>query len=409
MTDLNEILEKSGIINFSYQKLRQEDTFNIFTILKKRDDEVQLHSRFIFELLNPKGSHNKQKEFLNLYLDTLEISDFSVDDVLVRREFNDIDILITNKNKQAIIIENKIWAGDQSKQLERYYNDIVKLGFRDIKIFYLAPHEKEPSLQSAGKVPKDIIFTISYQFHINQWINKCAGVCAFNPNIRETLNQYQKLISDMTGNSYNRKEQEDYFQLMAVGDNAIKANRIVQNWIYVRKLTELSFWNDLENKISEVYKVLDIGKFNSKTLNSAINATRKRNVFYGLTFKFASHEDFDFGIRLRRNGFRTTNLVYVLVVIKEGKIRDIKESAKYLEIADRLKHLSDGVSDFNWLVDKATEINFENFTNNRTLELVNHESRNKSVTELWSAIQVFISDIEKAMKNDGNSINTEGV
>ena len=33
------------------------ENFNIFSILKMRRKEVETHSRFIYELLNPNGSH----------------------------------------------------------------------------------------------------------------------------------------------------------------------------------------------------------------------------------------------------------------------------------------------------------------------------------------------------------------
>lgn len=400
MTDLNELLEKSGIIDFSYQKLRQEDRFNIFTILRNQDDEVNLHSRFLFELLNPKGSHNKQDEFLSLWLEIMETVNFSLEGVLVRKEYNNIDILITNSSKQAIIIENKIWAEDKDKQIERYFDDVTKLGFSVFRIFYLAPYEKDPSSQSVGKVSKDIIYTISYKYHISNWIKKCAGISAFNPNIRETLNQYQKLISDMTGNSNNRKEEEDYFQLMAIGDNAMKANKIVQNWIHVKWHSEWRFWHDLEVKITEKYKILDIDKFSPDTLTSAIHSSRNRNIHYGLTFCFATIEGFDFGIRLRRNGFGTNKLMYVLVIIEEGKIAKIIENTKFVEFGIILRHLSESNSDFNWLVKQTTDINFEDFNNKKTLELVNQESRMEIVTKLWSDIEQLIENIKKAMEDD---------
>ena len=134
MNEFNELLEKAGIIDFSFKKLRDDDRFNIFTILRNRDEEVGLHSRFLFELLNPKGSHNKQDEFLKLWLDVLEITDFSLDNVLARRERGSIDILLTNRNRQAIIIENKIWAEDQLNQLERYHTHVSRLGFKILKV-----------------------------------------------------------------------------------------------------------------------------------------------------------------------------------------------------------------------------------------------------------------------------------
>ena len=45
------------------------DKFNIFSILRKSSDEVNLHSKFIYELLNPNGSHQQGDIFLNLFIE----------------------------------------------------------------------------------------------------------------------------------------------------------------------------------------------------------------------------------------------------------------------------------------------------------------------------------------------------
>ena len=72
--------------------------------------------------------------------------------------------VITN-DTQAIIIENKIFAGDQSKQLERYFEIIKQEGFEDIRIIYLSLYGEEPSEQSIGllKNEKDDLI---YKKHI---------------------------------------------------------------------------------------------------------------------------------------------------------------------------------------------------------------------------------------------------
>lgn len=42
--------------------------FNVFRLLRMEEDEVRLHSRFIAELLDPKGSHGQGSAFLELFL-----------------------------------------------------------------------------------------------------------------------------------------------------------------------------------------------------------------------------------------------------------------------------------------------------------------------------------------------------
>lgn len=52
------------------------ERFNIFKLLKVEASEVRLHSTFIAELLNTRGSHGFKNAFLDLFLTQLGITDF---------------------------------------------------------------------------------------------------------------------------------------------------------------------------------------------------------------------------------------------------------------------------------------------------------------------------------------------
>ena len=41
---MRNLIKKLEIIDFKYQKLKENDSFNLFEILRKRNDEVNLHS-----------------------------------------------------------------------------------------------------------------------------------------------------------------------------------------------------------------------------------------------------------------------------------------------------------------------------------------------------------------------------
>src|SRR5690606_25955059 len=100
--------------------------------------------------------------FLKLFVQlVLKIEDFDFENCTVEREYKDIDILIYNK-QQAIIIENKIFAGDRPRQLERYYEIIFNEGIDhkrkeiiqpdQIHIVYLALTKRYPSKFTLGKI-----------------------------------------------------------------------------------------------------------------------------------------------------------------------------------------------------------------------------------------------------------------
>ena len=117
------------------------EPFNVFSVLRSASDEVNLHSRFLHAVLDRPDSTSGDRENLKAFLDEVcGVNDFSMEHVRVEREANHIDLLIINDH-QAVIIENKIWAGDQERQLQRYHDDLRGRGYKDaaIHIVYLTP------------------------------------------------------------------------------------------------------------------------------------------------------------------------------------------------------------------------------------------------------------------------------
>src|SRR5690554_570520 len=113
-------IEQIKVISEEHQ-LFNYNRFNIFKVMFKQHDEKYLHSRFISFLLDPKGSHKQGTKFLELFFEVMGISNFSLEGIKVnpneleRGEVHNIDILIQNSAKQAIIIENKFFAKDQTR------------------------------------------------------------------------------------------------------------------------------------------------------------------------------------------------------------------------------------------------------------------------------------------------------
>lgn len=129
----NEILDASG------------SRFNLFRIFGV-DHYENTHSAIIAELLNPEGTHGLKHKFLECFLETVNVHNllphFDCENCKVKTEADTnngrIDILITDNNRNAIIIENKIYANDQWEQLRRY-NDYAQKEYGDNKyvIYYL--------------------------------------------------------------------------------------------------------------------------------------------------------------------------------------------------------------------------------------------------------------------------------
>lgn len=198
----------------------KKPSYNLFSVLRSESDEVRLHSRFLADLFNPKGSHQHQMRFLTLLLERLGVvlsGQISVD-----LEYKNIDILIRSK-ECAVIIENKIYAGDQPKQLARYHQLMRDEGYRDIRLVYLTLDGTPPSDDSTDGLSEEDLddkhFTLlSYEDDIYALINRCIEIAASDVPLRESLIQYKNIIAKLTLIIEN-KEHMDALKKLLISDN----------------------------------------------------------------------------------------------------------------------------------------------------------------------------------------------
>lgn len=181
--------------------------FNIFTILGIRRREVTTHSPVLAELLNPKGNHGQGAAFLKLFLDKLKITYIHAESATVKKEVcigpvnedaetgGRIDILIKDGNGNMILIENKIDAVDQKKQMKRYYNYAKSAPKYDL--FYLTLDGHEPDNFSDEDLKCIKYKCIDYKTEVLAWLINCRKEAACLPNVRETINQYIHLIEEL--------------------------------------------------------------------------------------------------------------------------------------------------------------------------------------------------------------------
>ena len=101
-----------------------------------------------------------------------------------------IDLLITFPSGKAIAIENKIYAGDQPKQMYRYSlykGDLCSL-------YYLNLYGGKPSPDSLYELTEDNYSIITYKHDIITWLNKCLGIVKSGSVVENAIKQYQILI-----------------------------------------------------------------------------------------------------------------------------------------------------------------------------------------------------------------------
>ena len=232
MDKIKNLLQQVSIIQRKYDEIAKitGENFNIFSIMRAESDEVRTHSRIIAEFLNPKGMHNQGSVFIKLFFDEIQslqdIKDnFDYENVTVLveehvgtidKDYSEggfIDIVIKDSEHQ-VVIENKIYAGDQKGQLLRYKNN-----YPDCKLIYLTLNGKEPSefsykIGNEKDLKLDEIILISYLYNIKNWIEKCLEKTHSLPIIRETLVQYLHLIKKLTNQTTNNNMKAEIKELI---------------------------------------------------------------------------------------------------------------------------------------------------------------------------------------------------
>ena len=276
MNDIINILNQVRIVSQKIKEQRKEkfergESFNIFNDLGFMSNEVHLHSMFLANLLNPKGSHGQRGKFLEAFLkmlqksfpaisaDSLEldtaIASVEVEKYIGRQtdsEGGRIDIYLTD-GKHSIIIENKIYAGDQHHQMLRYWNYGMSQKGNDTEksfvLIYLTLDGCPPSKDSLGEdLKENDIVCLSYKNDIRGWLDRCVELASRTPLVRETINQYISTIDILTNNVMeDNKELLDILSkeenLDAIYDIAnnknIVVNRII-NEVFIPKLRDLA-------------------------------------------------------------------------------------------------------------------------------------------------------------------------
>jgi len=394
---MNDFLAKIEVLDYQYRKLKERDNFNIFSILLNPFDEVKLHSRFIFELLNPKGRHGYGTLFLEKFLEILEIELMNLDGIRVFNERKKIDILIENNNK-AIVIENKVWAPDQDKQLMRYYDKMEAEGKKDVWLIYLTPHGKRPSKESIGDLNKRIdieknLKLISYEEDIKQWIGLCLQSTFRDSKLRETLIQYENLIDYLTGNTTNMEERKELIRLISEGKNIISAKKIVDNWIHIRWHLEWEFWVDLEVQLKKSgIEIIEKDKYNNSRLNNVYHR-RKKNPWYGLILDIMKINETDsLCVYIERGDGR---LYYLLNAVRNRSRRDICQEEKFdrfTEIFDE----DDPIQRTQYCFGGryfSEDINFNDPNHQDTLMLMNRNQRKRVIDLICKEIYEFIDEL----------------
>ncbi|MBF7066874.1 PD-(D/E)XK nuclease family protein [Campylobacter volucris] len=210
--------------DFNEFKKANQSKYNPLLKVLPAHDEVNLHSGILKSLLDPNENHEQGRLFLDLFLDEIGLlKDWfkEIGDVEVFKEHKNIDIYIHNGTKhndaKHIILENKIWAGDQDKQIARYI-DILKeeeVLYENIAVIYLTRYgDRGPSKNSLNgwnieNVKNDFFLKkddnkvlyrqISYEKEILTWLESSQEKVKNFCNLNQTIEFYKDVINNVIG------------------------------------------------------------------------------------------------------------------------------------------------------------------------------------------------------------------
>lgn len=267
MYNYHNLLTQSSFIIKQYDKIAEltGENFNIFNILGLTTNEVRMHSALLGELLNPKGSHGQKEVFLKLFCEQFYIKEFNCEKAHLSTEkyigkilddYSDggfLDIILHDSyNNSAIIIENKILARDQHKQLERYYN-YASTAYKSFHLFYLTLDGRAPEISSIGNLTEDNYVRISYCNDIIKWLEKCRQKAVNQPLLRETITQYIISLKNLTGQTMNEKMNEDLVKMItSTNENMLAAIEISKTMYQVKRNLLLKFAEMVKSNVLEM-------------------------------------------------------------------------------------------------------------------------------------------------------------
>ncbi|MBR4513102.1 MAG: PD-(D/E)XK nuclease family protein [Bacteroidales bacterium] len=297
MENIKKLLQEVNVI-LQKEKVRKEESrkrgerFNMFEMLGVAHYEVT-HSKIIAGFLNPQGSHGQGDLFLRLFLQTIENKDEIYADASNAKVYTEygkgvdgrLDIFI-EIGSHSIIIENKVYAGDQPEQLKRY-NDFAKekYGEGSYMIYYLTLYGHEASEDSVidPKTGECVNYNcISYSKDINNWLQLCIQESATMPLVRETLVQYLNHIKQLTNQDMDRLSDQEWKYLLSNKDNFKMAMQtvdyITHNINSVRNYIQAPIIESWKNELENMNFEIEILKNPKEYDDRAIFVAKTRNI-----------------------------------------------------------------------------------------------------------------------------------
>jgi hypothetical protein len=193
----------------------EAEHFNIFRVLHVERKEVLTHSPFSANLFDPSGSHAQGNLFLRCLFERLKskkvrgLPELKPEQTWIvqteqKTDTGRLDIVIYSYVLATrIVIENKIGARDQERQLQRYHKQMQALKnvfWRCRLLLYLTPEGRRSEEADASEEKPDYI-CLSYHNDIVSILT--AALSSLKPEgVKQLLEQYKTVTTELTNATY---------------------------------------------------------------------------------------------------------------------------------------------------------------------------------------------------------------
>lgn len=354
---MEKFLNELKLIYYKYQIIdKVKSNFNIFNLLLNPYDEVNLHSKMLYSILNEKKYGKEfQKSFLS-ELGLIESNDDIKSFIVEREKVIDtgrLDLYIEYKIKTEtirIIIENKIYAADGDRQLDRYLDYLDRDQNLERPVYYLTLNGDEPTEISTNSLER--INLISYEKEILNWLDSCIKIVAREPAIRETLIQYSQLIEEITGKDVDYiMETKNYF--LENSDNFNMAIDLEPAITEAKVDLQFKFWEKLEDNLNGYFE-----NQNDLTIKSCKDSKilNKYDQWYAKDIIKNNYQtsrvSYDYGITYSLGYFDQIGPLYL-------KLEYSRNSGLYYGLRLKIKPINTDSKAYTNLKDKLVDNNFQ--------------------------------------------------
>ena len=297
---LNEVIKKTDALKTAQALYSRQlaPKFNTFDYINT--NELGL-SQILADLLNPKGRHGQEKEFLKLFIDHclpnitenskwlsfieyLEQTKVVIEETTwasgTRRRMDIYLECEADGKSYGICIENKPYASDQYEQLKDYAKELDKRKLDHWHLIYLNEHSDTPSEHSIKTnelevlIEEDKFSALKFSSLVN-WLRACQVECQ-NHSVTEFLAQLIKFIQKHFMVIEDMNMENAVLEIMQGSEENIEASIQISNNVDAMKKKLIDkLKSDLHSKIKNypqnlVLKNYDIGekyeKFNFGSL-----------------------------------------------------------------------------------------------------------------------------------------------